>query len=134
MDFVDHEHFVLADHRRVLSLFQKIADVIDTGIRSRIDFNHIHRMTARNIETAFALSTRNQRITARAVQRFRQDACRGRFTDTTGSRKKERMMQTTADDCIFNRLRDMLLANQIVERFRSPFARHCNISHTRQSL
>ena len=56
VDFVDDEHFVFADHRRVLGLFQKVADVIDAGVARRIDFNHVHRVAACDVLAARAFA------------------------------------------------------------------------------
>ncbi len=134
VDFVDDKDLVLSDHRRVLRLFQEIADVIDARVGRRIDFDHVHRMPARNVLATFALAAGNQRISARTVQRLRKDSRRCRLADATRSRKQERMMQPPAGNRIFDRLRDMLLADQIVEGFRTPFTSHCHVSHNSNIL
>ena len=79
----------LADHRRVLRLFQKVADVIDAGVARRIDFDHVHRVTARDVLAARAFAARDERIAAGAVERAGEDARGGRLADAAGSRERK---------------------------------------------
>ena len=115
VDFVDDENLVLADDGRVLHTFNHIADVVDAGVRGRIYFIDVHRVSAGDILAAVALATRVQRVRALAVERAGEDAGASSLAHTTGAGKKECMMETTALNGVLESLCDMFLTDHIAE-------------------
>ena len=85
MHLVDDIDFVLTGRRRVLGVFQYLADIIDTGIGGGIDFQQINRATAVDLAATAALAARLAVVRVFSVQAFGQNPRDGGFANPAGA-------------------------------------------------
>jgi hypothetical protein len=68
-----------------------------------------------------------------AIQRFREQAGAGCFTNASRAREKVRVMQPLVRDCVAQRTRNRLLAGDFVKRLRTPLPGDYLIGHVERS-
>ena len=81
MDFVDDIHLEAADAGGILGVVEDFADVVDTGVAGRVDFEQIDKSPPVNLLTGTAYTTWCGGHAGFAVQAFGQNAGNGGFTD-----------------------------------------------------
>ncbi len=138
MNLVDYEDLAaVACRRDVYVLENDVADLIDLRIRSGVEFEHVYR-------TAFGdFSARRTRLGIvdpagaygrflglMAVERLCQQTSGRRLSDTSRPRKQVSMMQPPVLDRITKRLRNMLLAGDLVKSLRPPFSGNNLVGHS----
>ena len=85
MHLIDDIDFVLTGRRRVLGVFQHLADIVDTGIGGGIDFQQIDKTAAVDFATTATLATRLAVVRVVTVQAFGQKPRNGGFTYPAGA-------------------------------------------------
>ena len=129
MHFVDDIDFVFACGRRVLGVFQYLADIVDTGIGSGIDFQQIDVTSGVNLRTTFTYAARLAVFGMSAIKAFRQDTRNRGFAHPARAREQISMMQTAFVKCIAQSFDNVFLSDQIGKSFRPPFSSKHLISH-----
>ena len=98
------------------------AGVIDFAIGGAVDFGNIERAAGANFETSGAFAARIRSRTGRTIEASREDARGGGLTDPANSGEQKRMRDSAALQRLGQGSGDMLLADQLAEAFRTPFA------------
>ena len=127
--FVDDIDFVLTGRRRILGVFQHLADVVDTGIGGGIDFQQIDKTAAVDFAATAALAARLAVVRVFTVQAFGQNPRDGGFADPAGTGEQIGMVQAAFIERVFQRFDHVFLTNQIGKVFRPPFTSEYLISH-----
>lgn len=116
MHLVDDEHLVFSDLRRDANLLNERADMLHAVVRSRIKFKNAERgifgesRATRAGSAGLVVGGRGE-----AVQHFGEDAGVRGFAHTARAAKQERVRDMAARNGVFQRLRNMLLTNHLVE-------------------
>ena len=129
MNFINNINFILTCGGSILRVFQHLADIINPRIRSRINFQQIHKPSTVYLHTTFTLPTRFTLLCRITIQTFCQNPRNRRFTHSARTRKQISMMQTPFIQGITQCFYHMLLPHQISKRFRTPLAGENLISH-----
>ena len=82
---VDDIDFVFARSRRVLSVFQYFADIIDTCVGCGVDFQQIDKTAAVDFAATAALAARLAVVRILTIQTFGQNPCDGGLTHSAGT-------------------------------------------------
>jgi hypothetical protein len=127
--FVENHHFAARRSRRVTHHLAQFANLVDAAVRSRVDFNHVERGSRRDLLAGIAFAARLGRRPLRAIQRFGQDARRRRFAHAPRAGKNVRVRHAIVADRVGQRLRDVLLPDQIPERLWPPLPCNHLIGH-----
>ena len=127
--FINDIDFVFACGRRVLGVFQYLADIVDTGIGSGIDFQQIDVTSCVNLRTTFTYAARLAVFGMSAIKAFRQNTRNRGFAHPARAREQISMMQTAFVKCIAQSFDNVFLSDQIGKSFRPPFSGKHLISH-----
>ena len=127
MHLIDDVDPVCSLSRRILNLLTNLTDVLNTIVRCRINFHHIHGTSRCNglAGRAFVAWASVHRMLT--VNRFGKDLCNGSLAGSAGAAKQIRMSDTSAGNLVFQSLHDMILALDIVKFHRAPFAVQCSV-------
>src|SRR5689334_11282275 len=100
-----------------LRVGDQVANVIDAGVRCRVDLDDIDVIPSRDRETRLAFPARlgGGALAALAVQRLREDARRRRLPRPARPAKQIRVRDASRLDRLLQRLRDMTLSDDFVE-------------------
>jgi len=129
--FVQDHNFASRSRRRVPHHLAQLADLVDAAVRRRVDLNHVQRGPRRNIFARIALPARLRCRPLHAIQRFRQDPRRRRFSHAPRPRKNVRVRHAVILDRVFQCFCYVLLADEIVKRLRAPLAGYDLVAHLR---
>ena len=130
MDLVDDEHLVAIAHgKNAEARDDHFADVVDAGVRCRVDLEHVHVAPFGDLDARVARAAGLGDRPVDAVQRARQNPRRGRLADAARTGEYERLRQPLARERILQRLRDAALSDDVVELLRPPLARDDLIRH-----
>ena len=132
VNFVDDVDFITGIGRFVADAVKNFADIVDTGMRSRIKFHNINMPSFGYRPAVFADAAGMNRRAAFAVksgtvQSFGDNTGRGRFADAADAGKYIGMMQTVVLNRIGKRLYQRILTDQIVKVLRTILAGKDNI-------
>ena len=121
MDLVDDEDLVaVAGRRDGEPGDHHLADVIDTRMAGRVDLEDVEVPPLRDLHAGIADAARLRRGPLHTVQRLRENPRRRRLTGATRAGKHERMRDAAAGNCIAQRARHGLLADDLVKPLRTP--------------
>ena len=115
MDFVDDEDLEPVTGRCISGVVPQFPDVIDAGIRCRVDLQNVHALSGSDFQAGGTLVARRHRWTLQAIQPFRQNARRGRFPNPSGAGKQVSVADPVHLDRILEGLDDGLLADDILK-------------------
>src|SRR5262249_56921129 len=93
------------------------------------DFDHVEAIAAGDLAAVITRAAWRNRRAFDAVERLRQNSCRRSFANTARADKKIRVRETVLRHRIFQRARDVSLANQIVKRLRSILSGENLVTH-----
>src|SRR6185503_7846378 len=127
---VDDEDLVLvADRRDREARDHDLAYVVDAGVAGGVDLEDVDVAPLRDLDAGVALTAWIRCRTVDAVERAREDS-RGRgLAAAPRPGEHERLRNAPAGDRIAQRTRDRLLADDLVEPLRTPFASQYLIRH-----
>src|SRR5579875_711062 len=123
MSLVDDINLVAIARRPIREILDDRTGVIDLAIGRAVDLRDVERTSGANLDTRWAFAARRRRRPPLAVKASREDARGGRLADPADSGEEERMRDSSALERLDQRARDVFLANQFLEPFRTPFAR-----------
>ena len=126
---VDEVHLVAATRRRVLRVVDQLAHVVDAGVARGVDFEQVDEAARVDLAARAALAARIRGRPVLAVQRLGEDARDRRLADAARAGEQERVMQPAGIERVRERAHDVLLADQLGEAARTPFARKGLIRH-----
>ena len=130
MDLVDDENLVAVTRRPDgQSGDDHLADIVDSRMCRRVDFEHVDVARFGNFNAGVAPSARVGRRALLAIERARENPRGRRLTDAARPRKDERLREPPARERVFQRPRHRQLSDDIVEPLRPPFARDHLIGH-----
>jgi len=119
MYFVDDEYFVAIPRGRDLNRADDyFTDVVDAGVRCRVDLMYVERGRGRDFETRVALAAGLGSDPLNTVERFCQYASGRCLADSAGSCEQISVVKTLGLDRIFESASDRILADYLVEGLR----------------
>ena len=137
MDFVNDKDLVaIARRSNRHAADDHIAHVVHAGIRSRVDFQHIHRATFGDFATRSAggliddLAGRGSRpVRLMTIERPRDQTCGGGLADAARAGEKISVMQPSMLDRVAQCAGQNFLPRHIFEFLRAPLAGDYLIRH-----
>ena len=129
MHFVDDVDFELPLGRRVPHVVAQLAHFIDAVVARAVDFQHIETVAAGDFLAVVAYAARAYGRPFDAIQRLRQDSRRRGFANAARPDKQIGVSQAVLFDRVFQRARDVRLADQIVECLRAIFSGENLVAH-----
>ena len=121
MDFVHDINFFLQLGRGIDSLIAEVTDAVDAGIGGGVQLKNVGRTAVVDAAAGFALVARVAVDRLETVGRLGQNACAGRFARAARTAEQIRMGEPAERSLIFQRARDVFLADHIVKPHRPPF-------------
>ena len=120
---VHHVHLPAGLHRRKAGAFDQLADVVDAGIGSGIDLDHIEGVAGCDGAAQLTGATRLRRwpIGADAVKGARQDAGAGGFTGAAWAAEQVGRCDPARSQGVAEGGRNRLLAHQLIEALGPVF-------------
>ena len=118
VDFVDDvnlEPHAAGPHGDVLP---QLANFVDAAVAGAVDLQHVDVVAGGDAQADVALVARRGRRAVDAVERLGQDAGGRRLADAAGAGEQIGVADAVAGDGLLQRLGDVLLADQLVERLR----------------
>ena len=114
---VDHIDLPARLHRGKAGAFNQFADVVDAGVRSRVDFDDIEGIAGGDGGAEFAAAARFRRGTfaSDAVERARQDPGAGGFAGAPRPAEQIGRRDAVLEQCIGQGGRNCFLAHQLVK-------------------
>src|SRR6516225_6258020 len=112
---VNEIDFVTPFGWRIPYILPQLADVLDAVVACAIDFDHVEAIAASDLAAVIAHAAWRNRRPFNAVERLRQNSCCRSFANTARADKKIRVRETVLRHRIFQRARDVGLADQIVK-------------------
>jgi len=129
VNFVDDEDLEAAPRWKVFDVVTELPDVVDAGVGSAVDLEHIDGITCSYLATGGAGITWLGGRSIIAIQGLGKNAGRTGLADATGSGEKEGMGNPAAIDGILQGLTDVFLADQVTKRLGPPFSGEYKIRH-----
>jgi len=129
MDFIDDEDLVPIPGGIIASLINELANIVHAGVGRGVNFEHIHAIARRDLNTGDAIAAWLTRLAVVAVQRFRQNPRRGRLPAPSRPGEKKGMGYPAALKCVEQRAGDMFLPYEFMEILGTPFSRENLILH-----
>jgi hypothetical protein len=129
VDFVDDVDFKITARWCEADIISKLPNLVDAVVAGTVDFEHVEADTLGNLPTRVADSARIDGRTMNAVQRLGQDPGRRRFTSSARADKKVGVSNTLLLNCIFQRLNDVILAENVVEYLGPIFSGEDLVTH-----
>jgi hypothetical protein len=128
--FVDQINLITAFGRRVAHVVAQLAHVFDAVIARAIDLDDIKAVAGGDLFAIVAHSAWRHRRSVHAIECLGQNA-RGRcFADAARPDKEISVGETVLRDRVLQRLRDMVLANEIVEGLGSILSCEDLVAHS----
>ena len=129
MHFVDQVDLVTPLGWRVSNVFTELPDVFDTVVAGTINLDHIETVAGGNLAAVIAFAARRDRGSFHAIERLRQNS-RGRcLSDAARADEEVRVSKPVLRDRVFQRARDMGLADQVVESLGPVFPGENLVTH-----
>ena len=129
MHFVDQVDLVTPLGWRVSNVFTELPDVFDTVVAGTINLDHVETVAGGNLAAVIAFAARCDRGSFYAIERLRQNS-RGRcLSDAARADEEVRVSKPVLRDRVFQRARDMGLADQVVESLGPVFPGENLVTH-----
>jgi hypothetical protein len=124
MHFVDNIDFESRPRRVKDNVFTKLPNFINSIVGSSVNLNNIDIFAEIYLNAAFTLTARlsGWGVAGKAIERFGQNASHSRFADASGADKQIRVSDFTGFYGVFERLRNGLLPDDVIERLRPVFS------------
>src|SRR5512145_417932 len=106
MDFVDDVDAIRSIKRSKFDVFSDFPDIVHTGVRCAVDFDHIDGMTLGDLRAIDTRPARHAGRTPLAVEGLREDAGHRRFSDAPRSGKQISLGYALGCDRVDQRLYD----------------------------
>ena len=129
MHFVDNIYFIPALGRRILNLFDHLADIIHFIIGCRIHLHHVHGIPRSDRLTHLTLATGSLFPGGFTVDCPGKYLCHRRLSGSTGSTEQIGMSNMVGSDLVLQSGYDMILSLYLLEIVRSEFAVQRLIRH-----
>ncbi len=127
--FVDDVNFVATLGRRITNVVAQLAHLLDAVVARAIDLEDVEAVAGGDFLATVAFAAGRNGRAMNAVERLGQNA-RGRgFADPARPDKKIGVGEPILFDRVLERLGDVRLADEIVERLRPIFARENLVTH-----
>ena len=110
-------------------LDDNLPDLVDLSVRGGVKFEHVHRVSRRDLFARIADPARPNGRSLNAVQRFRQDSRSRGFAGSARSHENIGMRETVLLDRILQGASDVVLADDFVERLGPVFSGKNRIAH-----
>ena len=128
--FVDQVDLVAADRRRITRVVQDLAHVVDAGVRRGVELEQVDEAAGIDVDAGGARAAgRCGHAVRDAIEALGENPGDRGLAHAASAGEQVRVMQPTAFERIRQRLHDMLLARELGERFRPPFAGEDLIGH-----
>ena len=131
MRFVEDHDLIARGGRGVAHHLAQFADLVDTAVRRRVNFDDIERSARGDFAAGVAFIAGLDRWALGAVERFGQDACRGRLAHAARPGKNVGVGDAVVLDGVFESGRDVLLADDFAESLRAPLPGDDLVAHKR---
>src|SRR6476659_7828352 len=115
VDLVDEIDFVTPFGRRIPNVLAQLAHVLDAVVACAVDLDHVEAVAAGDLAAVVAQAAWRNRGAVNAGERFCQNSCRRSFANAARANKKIRVRKPVLRHRIFQRARDVGLADQIVK-------------------
>lgn len=129
MNFVDDVDFKITACWCEADIVSKFANLIDAVVAGTVDFEHVEADTLGNLPARVADSARIDGRAMNAVQRLGQDPGSRRFASSARPDKKVGVSNTLLLNRIFQRLNDVILAENVVEYLGPIFSGEDLVAH-----
>ena len=126
---VDDVDFVARLRRRVAHVFAKLAHLFDAIVARAVDLEHVETVAGGDFAAVVARVVRGHGRSVHAIERFGQDPCGRRLADSARPDEQIGVCQAVLRDRVFQRARDVCLADQIVERLWPILPRKDFVAH-----
>jgi hypothetical protein len=107
-----------------------LAHIFDAVVAGAVDLDDVETVAGGNLAAVVAHAARRDSRSFHAIERLCQNAGGRCFADAAGPDKKIRMRKPVLRDRIFQRARDMGLADKIVKSLRPVFSSEDFVTHT----
>jgi hypothetical protein len=129
VNFVDDVDFKFTARWCEADIISKFANLIDAVVAGAVDFEHVEADTLGNLPARVADSARIDGRAVNAVQGLGQDSGSRSFTNPARADKKVGVSNTLLLNRIFQRLNNVILAQNVVEYLRPIFSREDLVTH-----
>src|SRR5208282_4320587 len=123
MGLVDNVNLEAVARRTVAQIFDYRARVIDLAVSGAVDLTHVERAAAADLDARGTLAARLGGRTLLAIEAARENSCGRGLADAANPGEQKRVRYSVALQRFAERARHVLLAHQLREALRSPFAR-----------
>jgi hypothetical protein len=130
---VDEIDFVTPFGRRIPNVLAQLAHVLDAVVTCAVDFDHVETVAASDLAAVVAHTAWRNRRALNAIKRLCQNSCRRSFANAARANKKIRVREPVLRHRIFQRARDVGLADQIVKRLRAILSGENLVIHALKS-
>jgi len=119
--FIENENLVAIAGGRKPGSFAQVTCVIDSVVACSVDFDDVERprTVSGQFDAAVALSARGVRRTFSTIETPSQDSRGRRLPTTARARKQIRVIRAVLAEGGAQRIRDLGLSDEFIERFRS---------------
>ena len=129
MHFVDQIDLVTPLGWRVSNVLTELPDVFDTVVAGTINLDHIKTVAGGNLAAVITFAARRDRGSFHAIERLCQNS-RGRcLSDAAWADEQVRVSEPVLRDRVFQRARDMVLPDQIIESLGPVFPGENLVTH-----
>ena len=122
MDFVNYVYLAGTFSRYVLELLLEFTYLINSAVSSPVDLDHIGTRPGANLLTVLAGVSRRRRRALPAVEGLSEDAGGGSLPHAPGPAEAVGVGDSAIGYCVFQRLRNMVLANDVFKILGTPRA------------
>ena len=122
MHLVNDINAVFGAHGRVVGFFTQVADVVDAVVAGRVDLDHVEDRAGIDAAADLALIAGVAVDHVLAVDRLGQNFGAGGFARAARAGEQIGVRQLVGHKLVAQRLRDMLLPDDVVKLIRAPFA------------
>jgi len=129
VDLVDQVDFEGPAGRGVGRALAEVADVFHTVVAGAVDLNDIQAAALGDLEAGVALSAGLGGGALLAIQRLREDAGGGGFTDPARTHKKVGLSEALGVHRILQGARDVILPDHLGEGLRTVFSGEHTVTH-----
>src|SRR6266849_9427848 len=131
VDFVDDVYLESPTARCVYRVLQELAHLVDLGVGRGIDFYQVDEAPRVDFHAGRTLPAGTGADARLAIEAFREDPGEGRLAHTAGPGKQVRVVQPILIQRVAQRLDDVLLPDQRLERAGTPLASEDLVRHGR---
>src|SRR5262249_32431447 len=118
MNFIDNIDLVARAAGAVLDVAADLAPFVNAAVAGAVDLEHVDVIAAGDALADFALAAGRRGRAVDAVERFRQDAGRGRFADAAGAGEEVGVGDAVAFQGVGQGAGDGVLADEVGEGLR----------------